>query len=295
MALSHRLKDYFRRTVLGQKRAASWPFVSGPYHVLDKTAPVIVVMPGNQPLADHLAALSVHGLCMVSSDCRSVSDIEKLTRNVEANLAVHCIILAGGDKRSYPAMEALSAIFGEGDEISEKAASLAHAVRGKLKSFDFAALEKRVYVVDMLDCAEVDKIIAGINKYGAEGIRPDAGFIVQSYDTTLGVQRVIAPTDMSHDIHPDKAGRFVIGTSDKLIVVEHYNSKGDLLRLVEGTTARDLCIILIRNGWISRLDHAAYLGRELTLAEQAIRQGVPYEQPSAETTSADVLSAGAKK
>jgi hypothetical protein len=34
--------------------------------------------------------------------------------------------------------------------------------------------------------------------------------------------------------------------------------------------------MLIRNGWVSRLDHAAYLGRELALAEIAVQQGVPY-------------------
>jgi hypothetical protein len=41
--------------------------------------------------------------------------------------------------------------------------------------------------------------------------------------------------------------------------------------------------MLIRNGWVSRLDHAAYLGRELTLAEIAVQQGVAYERTDDET------------
>jgi tetrahydromethanopterin S-methyltransferase subunit A len=293
--LNHRLKNFFRQRILGRRRAENWPFISGPYYVLDDTAPVIVITPDNQSLADNLAALSVHGLCMVTAICRSASDIEILTRNVEANLAIHCIILAGGEGRSYPALEALSAIFGDSDEISDKAARLAHNVRGKLKSFDFDALEKRVKVVDMLDCSEVDKVIAGVNKYGTEGIRPDTGFIVQSYDTTLGVQRVIAPTSISHAYSADKAGRFIVTTQQKSIVVEHYNSKGELLRLIEGATARDLCILLIRNGWVSRLDHAAYLGRELTLAETAIKEDLPYSQQMQEPADDDPLNPGAAK
>jgi tetrahydromethanopterin S-methyltransferase subunit A len=280
---------------MGRRRAEKWPFISGPYFVLDETAPVIVVIPDNESLAADLAALSIRGLCMICPVCRGVSDIEKLTRNVEANLAIHCVVMAGGEGHSYPAMEALSAIFGDSDDISDKAAALAHAVRGKLKSFDFAALETRVRVVDMLDCVEVDKIIAGINKLGTEATRPNTGFLVQGHDTTLGVERVIAPTSISHDFQKDPAGTYVIGTQEKSIVLEHYNSKGELLRLIEGATARELCMTLIRNGWVSKLDHAAYLGRELALAETSIRQGIPYQQSCGPAVDQDLMKTGSKQ
>jgi len=282
------VKAFFKRQIRARRRPADWPFVAGRYYVIDATAPVIVVMPDNDTLAETLAALSVRGLCMISPSCRSVSDVVKLIRNVEANLAVHSIVLAGGDAgRNYPAVEALCAIFDDDEGISEKARRIAHGARGKLKAFDFAALQKRVDVFNMLDCVDVDKIVAGVVKHGSEGQRPDAGFVVQGHDTTLGIQRVIAPTSIAHEYHPDKAGRFIIGTDDKSIVIEHYNSKGELLRLIQGTSARDLCIILIRNGWISRLDHAAYLGRELALAEIALQQGVPYEWKSEESNVDD--------
>jgi len=288
VAFTDSLKVFFKRNVLARRRPEKWPFVPGNYHVIDDTAPVIVVMPDNEALAETLAALSIYGLCMISSTCRSVSDVQKLIRNVEANLAVHCVLLAGGEEgKEYPAVEALRAIFDDDDGISEKARRIAHGARGKLKAFDFAALQKRVDVFNMLDCVEVDKIVAGISRHGAEGQRPDTGFVVQGHDTTLGVQRVIAPTRISHDYQHDKAGRYIIGTDTKSIVVEHYNSKGELLRLIQGATARDLCIMLIRNGWVSRLDHAAYLGRELQLAEIALQQGVPYECSAEKDTDDD--------
>lgn len=291
MAFTDGLKAFFRRQVFAPRGSGKWPFISGPYYVADDTAPVIVVMPDNDALADTLAALSVQGLCMISSCCRSASDVEKLTRNVEANLAVHCIVLVGGeDGKEYPAVEALCAIFDDDDGISEKARRIAHGARGKLKAFDFAALQKRVHVVNMLDCVEVDKIVAGVIKHGSEGHRPDTGFVVQGHDTTLGVQRVIAPTSISHEYQLDKAGKYIIGTDRHSIVVEHYNSKGELLRLIQGSSARDLCIMLIRNGWVSRLDHAAFLGRELALAEIAVQQGVPYERKVEETTHDDATT-----
>jgi tetrahydromethanopterin S-methyltransferase subunit A len=64
-----------------------------------------------------------------------------------------------------------------------------------------------------------------------------------------------------------------------------------LLRVIEGKTARDVCLALIRNGWVSKLDHAAYLGRELARAELALRSGRPFTQDSAEPGEATPLSA----
>jgi tetrahydromethanopterin S-methyltransferase subunit A len=278
VAIIHNLKDMLRKRVLGRRRKETWPFASGPYYVVDETAPIVIVMPDNDALAEDLAALSIRGLCMICPVCRSVSDIEKLTRNVEANLAIQFLVLVGGNGNSRVSMEALSAIFGDSDEISDKAAALAHAVRGRLKSFDFDDLEKRVRVVDMLDCVEPDRIIAGVSKLGSEAIRPNTGFVVQGDDSEPGVERVLAPTNISSEYQEDKAGTYAISTDRKYIVVEHFDAKGKLLRRIEGTTARDLCITLIRNGWVSKLDHAAYLGRELTLAEIAIRDGTDYRQ-----------------
>lgn len=291
MAFTDNLKTFFKRKVRAARRSEKWPFVPGRYYVVDETAPVIVVMPDNDMLGQTLSALSVPGLCMISPVCRSASDVEKLTRNVEANLAVHCILLVGGEEGTdYPAVEALRAIFDDDEGISDKARRIAHGARGKLKTFDFTALQKRVNVVNMIDRVEVDKIVAGVTKYGSEGQRPDAGFVVQGYDTTIGVQRVFAPVSIAHDYQPDKAGKFIIGTDKKSIVVEHYNSKDELLRLIQGESARDLCIMLIRNGWVSRLDHAAFLGRELAQAEIALKQGVPYERKIEEIPGDDATT-----
>jgi tetrahydromethanopterin S-methyltransferase subunit A len=293
VALTSSLKDFFQRRVGGNRGPEKWPFVSGNYLVLDDTAPIVIVMPDNPELAEDLAALSIRDLCMISPACRSASDIEKLIRNVESNLAIHSIVLANGEEQTYPAMEALCAIFGGDEECSEKAASLVHAVRGRLGSLDIDTLQDRIKVVDMLGCVDIDKIIAGVNKLGSEAVRSNAGFRVQDPDSDAGIERVIAPSSIATDLQLDKAGSYVIRTQKRSIVVEHLNSKGELLRIIEGTTARDICTTLIRNGWVSKLDHAAYLGCELTRAEAAVRHGTPYEQVLGASADDSPVSSGA--
>lgn len=57
------------------------------------------------------------------------------------------------------------------------------------------------------------------------------------------------------------------------------------LLLVGETLAKDsatLCADLIEKKLVSRLDHAAYLGRELVRAENALRQGTRYIQDRAQ-------------
>jgi tetrahydromethanopterin S-methyltransferase subunit A len=81
----------------------------------------------------------------------------------------------------------------------------------------------------------------------------------------------------------DPAGYLVV-TPDRrrdLIVVEHYDNDGVLRTVVEGDRATDLTCTLLRDKLVTRPEHVAYIGRELTLAEIALRDGKPYAQDRA--------------
>jgi tetrahydromethanopterin S-methyltransferase subunit A len=64
-------------------------------------------------------------------------------------------------------------------------------------------------------------------------------------------------------------------------LVEHYSYKEKFLRIIEGGDARSIYLTIVRNGWVSRLDHAAYIGKELTKAELSIEHGFQYLQDGA--------------
>jgi len=58
-------------------------------------------------------------------------------------------------------------------------------------------------------------------------------------------------------------------------------TKERLLHVVEGKDARTIYWTLINNGWVTQLDHAAYLGKELAQAEFSIKYGVDFKQDGA--------------
>jgi len=87
----------------------------------------------------------------------------------------------------------------------------------------------------------------------------------------------------------DPKGFFVIYLQNgKDIVVEHYQnvSKGTALKVdtgkldavIRGKDSLSIGQTIVREGLISRTDHAIYLGRELMKAEIALKNGLKYEQ-----------------
>lgn len=83
----------------------------------------------------------------------------------------------------------------------------------------------------------------------------------------------------------DPAGYLIILTNrggKNPLRVEHYTNSGELAHVIEGSDAATLCATLIDRKLVSRLDHAAYLGRELARAENALTAGVRYIQDRAQ-------------
>lgn len=85
----------------------------------------------------------------------------------------------------------------------------------------------------------------------------------------------------------DEKGFFVIVIKDE-IIVEHYLNvqkegeleieTGKLNKMITGKSAKAICDTIVREGLVSRLGHAAYLGRELQKAEIAMKNDLDYEQ-----------------
>ncbi len=64
-------------------------------------------------------------------------------------------------------------------------------------------------------------------------------------------------------------------------MIEHYRNDGLLTTVIEAGNAADGYVSVLGAGLVSRLDHAAYLGRELARAEHALHTGTPYRQDTA--------------
>ncbi len=86
----------------------------------------------------------------------------------------------------------------------------------------------------------------------------------------------------------DPKGFFVVFIEEDQMVAEHYESvqkegkleieTGRLDLVITGKDAKEICDTMVREGLVSRMDHMAYLARELQKAEIALENDLEYEQ-----------------
>ncbi len=265
-----------------KKTKHEWPYVPGKYFVLDSSAPVAASTLGSVALAEEISQARPNGLCIVGKVETENIGIEKIIKNVLSNPAIRYLICAGDEPPKHLTGATLIALFQNGmDERNRIIASPGmRPILPNTSVDEVQAFRTQVEPVDMIGCTDVAVIHAKVEEL-AETAPKAAGtaFIPPAnFEGKEAVERVIAEGTNPNRIKLDKAGYFVINIEDDVLLVEHYSYKERLIRVIEGTDARSIYLTLVRNGWISKLDHAAYIGKELTKAELSIKYGFEFVQ-----------------
>jgi len=101
-----------------------------------------------------------------------------------------------------------------------------------------------------------------------------------NYDPDIEVDARIVEAEPEEDPGMDDLGWFMIQVDrgESRIVAAHFKETEEPSTIIKGKTAREVYQTIIREGLIGKFDHAAYLGKELTKAELALRLGRSYVQ-----------------
>lgn len=99
------------------------------------------------------------------------------------------------------------------------------------------------------------------------------------------VKKIKASYDSKKEWKLDPKGFFTIKPfpEEGIIRVRYYQveSKGNKkIALIEGKTAEEIVQTIVREGFVSSLQHAAYLGSELQKAEVAMKLNIEFIQDS---------------
>ena len=258
-----------------------WPPLPGNYTVLRYQAPVAVCTLTNEALREAIAQQAGPAVAITGTLQTENLGIERLIQNVLANPHIRFVILCGADSRQaigHLPGQSLLALGRNG--LDER--SRIHGAAGKrpvLRNISREAVEHFRRTVELLDLT------------GSEDLAVIQRIIQECADRNPGpsepfaAQQVISPIPghVPKRMVPDPAGYFVVyvDRSRMCLSLEHYQTIGLLDGVISGHTAAELYTPAIERGWISRLDHAAYLGRELARAEEALRSGALYIQDAA--------------
>ncbi|MBZ0252324.1 MAG: DUF4346 domain-containing protein, partial [Candidatus Methylomirabilis sp.] len=251
------------------------------YTVLRYRAPVAVCTLNDGELADALAALAPPELAIVGAMHTENLGIERVILNVLGNPHIRFLILCGADSEQaigHLPGQSLLALAASG--LDERGRIVgARGRRPLLKNLAPDAVEhfrRHVEAIDRIGRTDPTEILDAAWACAARD--PGAAPV---FPSARALQPIIGylPARMV----PDPEGYFVVyaDRARRALVLEHYRKDGVLDALLEGRSAAELYTPTIERGLLSRLDHAAYLGRELARAEHALAESVPYVQDGA--------------
>lgn len=258
-----------------------WPPLPGDYHVIRYQAPVAVCTLNSTSVAQRLSEDAPEGLAIVGTLHTENLGIERIIRNTLANANIRFLILCGADTQhpiGHLPGQSLQSLF----ENSVDERGRIRGARGKrpvLKNVSVDEIRAFIDQVELIPMIGEERNVVISEQVETSRTRDAGPYAGAPNSTHLEVVQAAEPDQ----VILDKAGYFVVYPDRKKrrLVLEHYTNSGVLDCVIEGTSGSALCTETIHRHLLERLDHAAYLGRELARAERALDTGEPYIQDKA--------------
>lgn len=264
-----------------------WPPLPGDYFVLRYGAPVAVCALNSESLAKSLAERKPDGLAIAGTMHTENLGIERVITNTLSNPNIRFLLLCGEDTRQavgHLPGQSFESLFRNG--IDERGRIVgARGKRPVLKNLsreEVQAFLQQVELVPMIGEEDPENVTGQIR---ACAVRSPGAYPYPFKNAPVDRIQAAEPTRLTLD----KAGYFVVypDARTKRLVVEHYTNQGVLTCVLEGNSVGALYAEAIERQLVTRLDHAAYLGRELARAEQSLLHGTPFAQDAAPGELAD--------
>lgn len=258
-----------------------WPPFPGSYTLRRYRAPVAICSLTDEALSQAIARDGGPDIGITGTLQTENLGIERLIRNVIANPNIRFLIVCGADSRQaigHLPGKSLLALSEQG--LDERGRIIgAPGKRPVIRNVDRAAIEhfrQSVEVLDMVGDTNIPRILEQARRCAQRDPGPAVPF------TSCPVLQSL-PGHLPQRMVPDPAGYFVIYVDRQRhsLSLEYYRNDGVLTGIIEGAVAAEIYTPVIERAWITRLDHAAYLGRELARAEQALATDEPYVQDGA--------------
>lgn len=263
---------------LERPEEVAWPPYPGDYMVGNPGGSVAVCALSSRDLAAEVMergepSIAIAGRC----DTENIG-VEKVVLNLLANPRIRWLILCGIEALGHRTGDAFLHLKEQGVDANMRVLEAAswRPILKNLTLVDVARFREQVQIVNLIGITDPDSILAATREAAVQPVPPLA-----DYAAALPHERIRARAPERLKLDP--AGFFIVipQPNTGVILLEHYENNGRLAHVIEGRQAALIAATAVEQGLVSRLDHAAYLGRELAKAEAALRTDALYEQDAA--------------
>jgi len=266
------------------KSENKWPIERGNYFVGNKKASVAINTLSSTELPKQLIKLLKDKIAIVGYCETENIGVEKIVKNIISNPNIRTLITCGKESGEnmmggHFSGQALHSLYANG--INEKSRIIgAKGRRPVLKNLNKEQIkyfQSQIELVELIGNNSADDIIKNVDMANS---KKKTTFNTEK-NFKLSNSNIVAKNP--EKLRLDKKGYFVIlpNKAEHKIFVEYYANSGELLQTIVGNDAASIYYTIIEKEFISKLDHCAYLGKELTKAEYFIKYNIPYIQDKA--------------
>ncbi len=261
------------------KKAPTWPVEQGGYIVGTESSPIAITTLGSDDLPQAVAEhVGKSGFAIIGKTHTENIGVEKIVKNTISNPHIRFLIVCGNDTKGHMAGQSLIALMDSGVGHDKKIIG-SKGQRPVLKNLGLSEIEhfgKQIHMVNLIGTEDIGLI--------SEQARFCTAKSPGKFYKTVEIKKVlqIEAKELARLIL-DPSGFFIIypKKEEGKIYLEHYKTDGTLNEVIYGTDPVLIATTAVEQGLVSRLDHAAYLGRELEKAYLSLCYEFPYIQDSA--------------
>jgi tetrahydromethanopterin S-methyltransferase subunit A len=269
--------------VNGASTKRDWPPVPGDYIVGNPAGSVAICTLSSRELPREIIAAAKPAVAIAGRCDTENIGIEKVVLNSIANANIRWLVLCGTEAKGHRTGDAFLRLKERGVDADMRVLESAswRPVLKNLTLLDVTRFREQIEIVNLVGEHDCGKIIGVANECAARAVPELQERLTNSASPSFQFERITARAPKG--LRLDKAGFFIVlpqrDTGE--IVCEHYENSGRLAHVITGWQANVIAATAVEKGFITQLDHAAYLGRELAKAEMALSGGGDYEQDAA--------------
>ncbi len=261
-----------------------WPVERGSYFVGNENAAIAINTLSNTKLPEQLIT-SLKDKIAIAGYCETENiGVEKIVKNTISNPNIRTLIICGNESGQnmmgghFSGQTLLSlhsnGITGKNRIIGAKGK---RPVVKNLSIEQIKRFQSQVEIVELIGNNSIEDITLNVDIAHSKKKK----ILEKKGINGFANSEIIAQNPQK--LRLDKKGYFVIlpNKSEKKIFVEYYANSGELLQTIVGNDAASIYYTIIEKEFISKPDHCAYLGKELTKAEYFIKYDIPYIQDKA--------------
>ncbi len=258
---------------------SSWPPVPGSYVVGDPNSPVAVCTLTTERLMGQLATFP--GVAISGMVYTANLGIQRIIVNITSNPAIRFLLVCGRDSQLFKPGQSIVSLAENGvnDEKRIIGATGHEPFLQTITSEQIGQFRKQIEVVDWTGEEDPEALKKRISELSARSPGPfssEMGDLNPEAETFS----IIRPGGQRDPLIYDPKGYFVISIDSEKgeIVLKHYLTDHTPAQEMRGRGATSMLLGLLRDGLVTQLSHAGYLGEELAKAQVALQFGLRYDQ-----------------